>query len=190
MFFPPIRPSARNNSEAVRPAEAKPETRPVAPGSKPPLALVWHGAEYPRIEPGRYWAEAVRIIGPDYLARFKRYSLGIVFRLLDRPEVEVVCFLNLGSEGKPHRRSNFFRAWTMANGQPPKTGQPMDPIVFLQGQTFEVRVDDNGLDPDGEKKNEAEVYSVVRKIIRIVGTPERSNRRLSVSEILSGKYPS
>jgi hypothetical protein len=182
----PIRAPARTDSETVRLGSAQPAKQPVAPIAKPRLALVWQGAEYPFVEPGLYRAKAVGIIGPDYLAQYGRYSLGVAFQLIDMSNIEVFCFLNLGGDGKPCRRSNFFKAWSLANGQPPQKGQTMDPTVFLQGQIFEVKVGDNVLNSDGERKSEAEVYSVVRKIIRMVDMPERANRRRMVREILKG----
>jgi hypothetical protein len=64
---------------------------------------VWSREELPRIAPGRYTAVAVRIIGPEFVRRWQRHSIGICFRPFSEPEAEVVLFLNLGKEMKPGR---------------------------------------------------------------------------------------
>jgi hypothetical protein len=132
---------------------------------------VWSGEELPRIAPGRYTAVAVRIIGPEFVRRWQRSSVGICFRPFSEPEAEVVLFLNLGKEGKPGRNSEYVRAYTLANGEQPRKGQSMDPAVFLDGQIYEIEVVDAELNSDGQRKNEAEVYSKVKRIVSVTRNP-------------------
>jgi hypothetical protein len=125
---------------------------------------VWTGPEYPRIPPGKYSAAAVRIIPPQYLRQWQRWSIGICFRPFSEPDAEVVLFLNLGKDMKPKRGSDFFRAWTQANGDVPMKGQKMDATVFLEDQVYEIEVVDARVDSEGRRKSDAEVYSKVKRI--------------------------
>jgi hypothetical protein len=69
----------------------------------------------------------------------------VEFELLD--DGALVCaFYNFGSNrGGPEvmRRGNYFKAWTLANGELPRKGQQMSPEVFLEGQIFTVEVKDS-----------------------------------------------
>jgi hypothetical protein len=82
--------------------------------------------------------------------------------------VEVVLFLNLGEDKKPKRGSDFFRAWTLANGELPKKGQTMSYDIFLDDQIYEIEVVDAVVDPDGRQKSEVEVYSKVKRIVSVL----------------------
>jgi hypothetical protein len=134
---------------------------------KPVLMPVWHPRKYSRVAPGIYEATATRIIGPDYLAQHHRYSVGIEFELCSFPATRLVLFLNLG-DGSPRRGGDYFKYWSLANGAAPRDGEPMDPVAFVApGRTYEIEVVDNGLDPDGKPKPDAEVYSKVAGIVSI-----------------------
>jgi hypothetical protein len=127
----------------------------------PKPSLVWHGAEYPRLEPGRYVVRGVKIQGPEWVRAFSRWSLRIEFATVHQDGC-VSAFFNLGSSRDKHhigRQSKYFRAWTLANGDLPRKGQAMSPDVFLDGQFFDVTVEDAGRNTDGTQKSEAEIYS-------------------------------
>ena len=138
--------------------------------TKEPQAVipVWTGPDYPRIAPGQYTATAVRIISPQFIRRWRRFSIGVCFRPFAEPEAEIVCFMNLDADMNPKRGGEFYRAWTRANGERPAKGQPMDPNVFLEGQIYEIDVVDAGLDSEGKQKSDAEVYSKVRRIVSVL----------------------
>jgi hypothetical protein len=130
---------------------------------------VWDGPEYQRVTPGRYSATAVRVQGPEWVRRFKRWSLMVEFELLSESETVRICaFFNMGNDPecpKAGRQTRFYRAWTIANGEPPRKGQKMDPKTFLDGQIYEIEVTDCGEDPDAPERLESEVYSKVARII-------------------------
>jgi hypothetical protein len=113
-------------------------------------------------------AVAVRVQGPEWVRSYRRWSLLIEFELLgERDEVRVCAFFNMGNDPRrpmPGRQSRYFRAWTIANGEPPRKGQTMDPAVFVDGQQFEIEVEDCWKDTDNNLKTAAEIYS---KVIRI-----------------------
>src|SRR5271170_2147571 len=131
-------------------------------------APVWHGAEYSRVPPGTYTALATKIQGPQWCHAFRRYSFMVEFELLGESGSTRVClFLNLGSDPKkpPGRMSNFYKAWTVANGDHPKKGQRMDFEVFTQGQIYEIEIGLVGHDSEQRVKSGDEKYSTVRRII-------------------------
>jgi len=137
-----------------------------------PKMPVWTGPDYPRIAPGRYSATAVRIIEPQYIRRWQRYSLGVCFRPFSEPEAEVVLFLNLDVDMNPKRGGEYYRSWMLANGEAPTKGQTMDADVFLEGQIYEIEVIDAELDSEGKPKCDAEVYSKVKRIISVIRNGE------------------
>lgn len=132
---------------------------------------VWDGAEYQRIPPGRNNAVAVRVQGPEWVYAYKRWSLMVEFELLgESPMVRVCAFFNMGrDERKPKagRRSRYYAAWTIANGEPPRKKQAMDPKVFVQGQVYLIEVADCAKDSENEAKPECQVYSRVTKILSV-----------------------
>src|SRR5579871_1052931 len=105
--------------------------------SKPVPVPVCDRDEYQSVDPGRYSAVAVRVQGPEWVQRYRRWSLIVEFELLgERDAVRICAFFNLGSDPKgpkPGRQSRYFRAWTIANGELPRKGQLMDPKVFMDG---------------------------------------------------------
>jgi len=133
--------------------------------------IVWDGIEYQRIRSGRYAAVAVRIQGPEWVRRYRRWSLLIEFELLGDSKATRVCaFFNLGNDPsgpKPGRQSRYFRAWSIANGEQPKSGRPMDPNIFRDGQVYTIEVEESRKDSEENDKPEVEVYSKVTKIIAV-----------------------
>ena len=139
---------------------------------------VWEGADYPRVAEGRYSAVASRTQGPQWVVRYARWSLMVEFELLSESESVRVCiFFNMGSDpAKPKagRQSNYFKAWTLANGELPKRGQVMTPETFLDGQIFEIEVADSRKDSGERPKAEAEVYSRVTAILSATSPSQQS----------------
>jgi hypothetical protein len=136
---------------------------------------VWEGKTYQRIAPGRYAACATRVQGPEWVRRFKRWSIIVEFELLGEMEATRVClFCNMGNKAEPAvgRHSKYFKSWTIVNGEMPHKGQRMTPEVFLEGQVYEIEVDDCGKDMNEEPKSDAEIYSVVTRIV----SANRANR--------------
>ena len=76
-------------------------------------------------------------------------------------------FLNLGNHAKPHagRRSEYWRAWVIANDAPPRKRQTLSPRAF-KGKLYEVRIDDVTRRFDGRDHHPAAIYSTVKEIIR------------------------
>lgn len=144
-------------------------------GSHSP-APVWEGADYARVPEGTYQAIGVRHQGPDWVRRYSRWSLIVEFELLD-DGTRVCAFYNFGNgpEAKVLRNGNFFKAWTLANGEMPRKGQRMFPDVFLEGQVFIVEVKDSRRNSAEEQKADAEIYSVVTKIISVQPGPTCNN---------------
>ena len=131
-------------------------------------APIWRGAEYSRVAPRNYTAFATRIQGPEWCLQFQRYSLLVEFELMSEPDSVRVClFLNMGSDPRkpPGRQSNFYKAWTIANGDMPKRGEAMCFDVFLRGQTYEIEVEDVLRNSKQGLKGEPEVYSRARQIL-------------------------
>jgi len=154
--------STKRRSRENQDPRRKSETKPKARGTMP----VWTGPEYSRIPPGKYTASAVRIVGPEFVARWQRSSIGIAFRPHSEVDAEVILFRNLGT-GEVKRGSLYYRDWTRANGGPPTKDQVMDPAVFFEGQIYEIEVADSTKDCDGDAVSDAEVYSRVKRIISV-----------------------
>jgi hypothetical protein len=82
--------------------------------------------------------------------------------------VSVSAFFNLGNDPNGYqvgRQSRFYKAWVIANGEHPRKGQLMALDVFLEGQFFQVIVDDSRKNAERKDKNSAEVYSIVTEIL-------------------------
>lgn len=129
--------------------------------------LIWRGAEYPMFPAGRYTVRGVRIQGPMWLHSYRRWSLRVEFALIDEP-ASVSAFFNFGDDRsgcKVGRQSRFYKAWVIAKGEHPKRGEEMSPELFLEGQIFEVDVEECKRDAHGNSKQPAEAYS---RIVRIV----------------------
>ena len=136
----------------------------------------WRGADYARVPPRRYQALATRTQGPEWTYAFRRWSLLVEFELLGE-SVRVCAFFNMGNQrDSPEvgRRSRYFQAWSLANGDLPRRGQDMPPDVFLEGQMYEVEVEDCRKNADEGAKADAEVYSRVTKILSADRRPPQS----------------
>lgn len=130
---------------------------------------VWEGAEYPQKIVGERLVLGVEIQGPEWLHRHRRWSIRIGFRLSDEP-VTVSLFLNMGDDPtrpRAGRQSNYYKAYSLANGGPPKRGEPMFPEVFL-GKWFIAVVEECRKDSEGNAKSEDQVYSRVTKLKALV----------------------
>lgn len=122
-------------------------------------------APYPRYEPGVYEAECIRA-GTYRDRQFGSWKCALQFSIL--PEGGCVLgFLHLGSKQEPTmpRRSEYRRAWIIANGEQPRKRQILSKRVFL-GKIFEVRIGDVKKRHDGREHPRAAIYSVVKEIIR------------------------
>src|SRR5690242_6322360 len=76
----------KSNSHDAARGDSRKADRATRGKEKPKGVIpVWTGPTLPRIASGCYMAAAVRIIGPQYLARWKRYSVGIGFRPFSEP---------------------------------------------------------------------------------------------------------
>lgn len=146
---------------------------------------IWTGADYARVPEGRYQAIAVRHQGPDWTRKFQRWSMLVEFELLD-DGARVCAFYNFGNDrnaAQVLRRGNYFKAWTLANGEMPRKGQPMSPDVFLDGQVYTVEVRDNRRDAAEKEKADAEIYSVVSEIIA-VDRPAPTRNQESLNQLI------
>jgi hypothetical protein len=132
--------------------------------------LTWQGIELPRVTPGDYQAVCVAWQGPEWCRSFRRWSLRLEFSLLAE-DTCVSAFFNMGSDATGMhigRRSRYYAAWSMANGESPRKGQRMAPETFTEpGLTYLVRVADAAKDGKGEMKANALVYSRVTEILKV-----------------------
>ncbi|MGD0155107.1 MAG: hypothetical protein ABSB50_03350 [Terracidiphilus sp.] len=142
----------------------------MASETKPSLSVTWQGVDLPRVSPGDYQAVCIGWQGPEWCRAYRRWSLRLEFSLLTDGTL-VSAFYNMGSNAAgPHigRRSRFYAAWSLANGETPRKGQQMalealtDPaLVYL------VRVADCAKDGKDTAKPDALIYSRVTEILRI-----------------------
>lgn len=133
-------------------------------------ALTWQGVDLPRVPPGNYGAACVGWQGPEWVRSIRRWSLRLEFSLLSDGCL-VSAFYNFGSDlQKPSigRRSRFYAAWAMANGEAPRKGQRMSLETFTEpGLRYLVRVEDSTTDGKGEAKPTALIYSKVADILNV-----------------------
>jgi hypothetical protein len=133
-------------------------------------ALVWEGAERPRIPPREYTARCTGFQGPQWVRAYGRWGLRLDFAL-DPDEQPVSAFYSFGESRdapKIGSRSKYFKDWVRANGGPPKHGQVMSPEVFMNPEIgFTVRVSDALKDDEGKVKDDALVYSRVDSILAV-----------------------
>lgn len=152
------------------------------PGSAP--LPTWDGPEYVRVPPGPYDAVVTRHQGPEWVRRFRRWSLMVEFELLSESK-RVCAFFNMGSNPERPRagpQSRYFLAWTLANGERPRPKQKLDPSVFLDGQIFKVEVEDSQADADGQQKDESLIYSRVRAVLS-AALPNHHNQPIRQSSL-------
>ena len=140
------------------------------PEDNPSPNLVWQGSDLPRVPPGDYQAICVRWQGPEWVRAFHRWSLRLEFCLLAE-DILVSCFLNMGNDqAKPQigRRSRFYSAWSLANGEAPRKGQQMSLDTFVDNSlVYVVRVADATKDAKDAVKPDAFVYSRVVEIVKV-----------------------
>lgn len=151
----------------------------VAPSAPLPT---WDGPEYARVPPGRYDAAVTRYQGPEWVRRYRRWSLMVEFELLCESK-RVCAFFNMGTNPeKPHAgpQSRYFRAWTLANGERPHAKQKLDPRVFLDCQIFSVEVEDCRADAEGQQKDDSLVYSRVKGVLS-ANLPNQRNQTIMQS---------
>ncbi len=133
-------------------------------------ALVWEGAERPRIRPGEYTARCTGYQGPQWVRAFGRWGLRLDF-VLEPEEQAVSLFYSLGEDRNAFRfgtRSKYFKDWVRANGGPPKRGQEMSPAVLVNPEIgYTVHVGDAVKDSEGALKDGALVYSRIDKILTV-----------------------
>jgi hypothetical protein len=150
----------------------------MASGSKDGPSLRWEGADLPRVSPGDYQAVCVGWQGPEWVLEYRRWSLRLEFSLLAEG-IPVSAFFNFGSDStEPHpqgRRSKFYRAWCIANGEAPRKGQQVTLSTFTEaGLLYLVRMADCLKDGKGADKPDALVYSRVTEIRRSRGNEDES----------------
>jgi len=137
--------------------------------SKDGPGLVWEGADIPRISPGDYQAVCIGWQGPEWCRAFRRWSLRLEFALVE-DGTAISGFFNFGDDPvkAPGRRSRFYAAWCLANGELPRRGQKMHYDTFTgEGLLYLVRVEDAAKDGYGELKPDALIYSRVTEILRV-----------------------
>jgi hypothetical protein len=133
-------------------------------------ALTWQGPDLPHIPPGNYQAACIGWQGPEWVRAYRRWSIRLEFVLLT-DETVISAFYNLGNDAaEPHmgRRSRFYTLWCLANGEPPRRGQRMDPKLFVDPSLqYLVRVADAVKDGRGELKPNALIYSQVADVLNV-----------------------
>ena len=101
------------------------------------------------------------------MLNYQRWALRVEFTLTDEP-ILVSAFFNFGSDrNRPQvgRRSKYYKAWVPANGEHPRKWQKMSLDIFLEGPFFEAEVEPCKMDEQGQLKPNAEMYSIVTKLI-------------------------
>jgi hypothetical protein len=149
------------------------------PEEPEPSDLTWQGSDLVRIPPGDYQAICLAWQGPEWVRAFHCWKLRLDFSLLAE-DVSISAFFNLGEDeakARVGKRSNFFAAWSIANGALPRRGESMTYEVFTDPSLlFLVRVADaswtwsaNPLTKERIKvmKPDALIYSRVLKILRV-----------------------
>lgn len=121
----------------------------------------------PLIAPGNYEACCVSY-DLCHVRRFKRTSLRLDFQLTCEPDIRVAKFVNMG-QGKGQKRgpsTEFYRLWSLFNGDVPKRQQQMSLEVFA-GKFCMVKVETVVTDAKGNELPEILRYSVVREVLKV-----------------------
>jgi hypothetical protein len=142
-----------------------------------------------RVEPEIFWTYSPRLEPGEYQAycrsaemyrdgQFKRWVCAVQFDVLDSG-LEVIArltwYLNLGDGDRPHagRRTNYWQAWVLANGGPPKRKDRLSPRIY-QRRYARVVVADTSKDFRQSAISAEQAYSVIREVVRWeTGTGER-----------------
>jgi hypothetical protein len=132
---------------------------------------VWEREQYARITSGRHLVRVVKLQGPEWVRAFRRWSLRLECVVVEDGAL-LSAFFNLGgtpdAPSMPGRQSKYFRAWTMANGEAPRKGQPLDWNIFLD-KFFTAEVADCSKDSKDREKSEGEIYSKITDFLRFEG---------------------
>jgi len=121
------------------------------------------------IEPGRYEVCCFRY-ELCHIRRWKRTSLRLDFQLTCEPDLRVSRFVNMG-QGRGEKRcpcTDYYRLWTLFNGEVPKRGQVMAFDVFV-GKFCLVAVETVTKDAREKDLPEPLRYSVVRDVLKVWG---------------------
>jgi hypothetical protein len=103
-----------------------------------------------------------------HVRRYKRTSLRLDFQLTCEPDIQVSRFVNMG-KGKGEKRgpsTDFYRLWSLFNGEVPKRRQQMNLEVFA-GKFCMVSVETVVEDSHGNALPELLRYSVVREVLEV-----------------------
>lgn len=134
--------------------------------------LCWEGQEYPHIESGVREIVVTAIQGPEWVHRFRRWSIRIVCQALDEP-VTVSAFVNLGTGEKPclgrSRQSRIYQLICLALGRAPDFQENINLRQILIGRFFLVKIEDCDRNSRGDSKVKGEVYSRVTEFIKVAG---------------------
>jgi len=153
----------RNAPEARQKAEPVPVSEPEECGP------VCEENPYPLLQAGKYEAQCVHSCLYRDL-QFRRWTALLRFQLLASGSLTslgpVCAFLNLGNreKSKAGRRSRYWRAWVIANGEQPRKRQVLSPRVF-KGKIFEVEIGTVKRAHDGREHPVAAQYSTVKEIL-------------------------
>lgn len=128
------------------------------------IAPICEENPYPRLTPGTYQAQCVR--GKIYKDPQFHCWKAILWYKLPFGGQEVCGFFHLGNGDKPKAgpRSEYKRAWTIANGGPPRKRQELSPRAF-KDKVFDVEIGDVRKRFDGQEHPKCSVYSTVKKIL-------------------------
>jgi hypothetical protein len=120
---------------------------------------------YPRYVPGNYEAQCIEVkIYRD--PQFHCWKAQLVFRLVpDGGRVLKFFHMGIGDKPKAGPRSEYRRAWVIANDAPPKKRQTLSRSIFL-GKIFEVQIADVKRRHDGREHPACVVYSVIKDILK------------------------
>jgi hypothetical protein len=103
-----------------------------------------------------------------HVRRYKRTSLRLDFQLTCEPDIQLAKFVNMG-QGRGQKRgpsTEFYRVWSLFNGDLPKRRQPMSLEVF-PGKFCMVKVETVVTDAKGNELPEMLRYSVVREVLEV-----------------------
>lgn len=133
-------------------------------------ALIWTGAERPRIQPGEYTARCTGFQGPEWIIQFGRWGLRLEFTL-DPDNERISAFYSFGEDRNAPKigaRSKYYKDWVRANGGPPQYGQDISAALFVNPElAFTVQVNDATKDSENAAKHPALVYSLIEKILDV-----------------------
>ena len=120
------------------------------------------GADYARVSEGHHQAIAIRSQGPDWVRAFARWSLLVEFELWRWNScLRVLQFGTDRAGPKIGRRGNYFKAWTLANGEFPRKGRPMSPAVSKRGRFSSSRFKDSRRNSTEDEKRDAVLLGCV-----------------------------